>query len=1093
MLALTVAGLASASAQTFTLTLQPNTIPAVTQGVAYNQAITAVGGNSNYSLAITSGALPAGITLTGGAGTWALTGTSNTPGSYDFTITATDIDGNTGFRPYTLSIGTAGGLSLSPATLSNGFVGTAYSQTVTASGGSGGYVYSISAGSLPSGLSINAGTGAITGTPNTGGPFTFTVFARDSDGNTGSHSYTVNIGANILTVNPASLPNGSVGTAYTQTVTASGGTGGPYTFTLVSGAMPTGTSIASNGNITGTPTVGGPYTFTIQATDGSGNTGTRTYNVTIGSNILTVNPATLPSGTQGTAYSQTITASGGSTPYTFARTSGALPPGLSLSSGGVLSGTPTANGTFNFDVQATDPSFNTGTRSYSLVINLAPLTINPASLPAASAGVAYSQTLTGSGGTGPYSFSLLSGTLPTGLTLGAGGGITGTPTTPGPFSFTVQVTDTTPNTGTHSYTINVGSNVLALSPASLPNGTQGTAYNQSVTASGGTGPYTFALTSGALPTGLTMNAAGVISGTPNGSGVSSFTVGATDSLGNTGSHAYTINIGTTSLSVNPANVPAGTLGASYSQTVTATGGTGPYTFSLFSGALPTGLSLSSAGVISGTPTSGGAFSFTVRAVDSLGNVGTRVFSINIGTVSLTVNPATLPASVSGHAYSQTITATGGIAPYVFAISGGALPPGLTLNTATGVISGTPTGGGGASFTVQATDINGNIGSRAYTFSTRPDPALDPDVQGLITAQVAAAQRFASAQIDNVSHHLESLHNEFKPCSVNFSIAPPLDPAAPVVSKDPWGPAYVTPPYGAPAQPAVSRPSGAPDCALDWASSMALWTAGSFQFGSMTPAGLSSANHFLSSGLTAGVDMRLTDHLIVGAALGLGSDRSDVGTDGSRSDATSYSGTLYASLRAFDPLFVDASAGYGLLNYDNQRWVTDDSTMVSGKRSGSFWFGGLTASLELGRGAMKFSPYARADFISATLDGYGEQGSSAELLNYDQMRFNATSGAVGLRGSIDVPTGYGIVTPNARLEYRQTAQSAYDQSMYYLDLGPTTASTFSQPAGTYGTTTGTLGVRLRGYGGLTVELEYGLTQGTASLQTQTIRAALRVPF
>src|SRR5580704_9460192 len=105
VLALTVAGLASASAQTFTLTLQPNTIPAVTQGVAYNQAITAVGGNSNYSLAITSGALPTGITLAGGAGTWALVGTSNAPGSYDFTITATDIDGNTGFRPYTLSIG----------------------------------------------------------------------------------------------------------------------------------------------------------------------------------------------------------------------------------------------------------------------------------------------------------------------------------------------------------------------------------------------------------------------------------------------------------------------------------------------------------------------------------------------------------------------------------------------------------------------------------------------------------------------------------------------------------------------------------------------------------------------------------------------------------------------------------------------------------------------------------------------------------------------------------------------------------------------------------------------------------------------------
>jgi uncharacterized protein with beta-barrel porin domain len=275
--------------------------------------------------------------------------------------------------------------------------------------------------------------------------------------------------------------------------------------------------------------------------------------------------------------------------------------------------------------------------------------------------------------------------------------------------------------------------------------------------------------------------------------------------------------------------------------------------------------------------------------------------------------------------------------------------------------------------------------------------------------------------------------------------------------------------------------------------MAVWTAGSFQFGTMTPNGLSSANKFLSSGLTAGVDIRMTDKLIVGAALGFGADRSDVGTNGSRSDGTSFSGTLYASLRPFDPLFVDANVGYGLLNYDNNRWVTDDNTMVSGKRSGSYWFGGVTASLELGRDAVKFAPYARGDFIAATLGDYSEQGSSAELLSYNKMNFNATSGAVGLRGSIDVPTSFGMLTPNARIEYRQTAQSAYDQSLYYTDLGSGSASTFSQPAGTYGSATGTLGVRLRAAGGLSVELEYGLTRGTASLQAQTVRAALRVPF
>ena len=94
-----------------------------------------------------------------------------------------------------------------------------------------------------------------------------------------------------------------------------------------------------------------------------------------------MNPATLPNGTRTVPYNQTITATGGTGPYTFAVTSGSLPGGLTLASNGTLSGTPSAAGTFNFDVQATDSLFNTGTRSYSVQINLAPLTINPTSLP----------------------------------------------------------------------------------------------------------------------------------------------------------------------------------------------------------------------------------------------------------------------------------------------------------------------------------------------------------------------------------------------------------------------------------------------------------------------------------------------------------------------------------------------------------------------------------------------------------------------------------------------------------------------------------------------------------------------------------------
>jgi uncharacterized protein with beta-barrel porin domain len=401
--------------------------------------------------------------------------------------------------------------------------------------------------------------------------------------------------------------------------------------------------------------------------------------------------------------------------------------------------------------------------------------------------------------------------------------------------------------------------------------------------------------------------------------------------------------------------------------------------------------------------------------------------------------------------------------------------------------------------VQALDANGNTGSRAYAFSARSNPAADPEVQGLIAAQVATAQRFAFAQVQNIAHHLEGLHGQFNPCSFNFGLAPPIEGAQQPYYGAPYGnswggggPNQVYPPNANDAAPgAPPRPGAASDCA-DWASSMALWTSGSFQFGSMTPTGLTSGNRFSTAGVTAGVDTRVSDDLIVGAALGYGADRSDVGTNGSRSDASSFSGTVYASARLSDPLFIDAALGFGTLGYNERRYVTDDGSTANGKRNGSYWFGALTASFELHQGQVKFAPYVRAEFMSATFDSYAEQGSGAGL-NYDAMKFNALSAAVGLRGSIDIPVSYGMLTPTARVEFRQTSQSAFDQSMYYSDIGAASSSVFSQPAGTYTMITGAVGLRARMADGLSLGLEYALSQGSGSLLMHSIRGTLRMPF
>ena len=342
---------AASAQQTYTLTLLPSTLQSATKNVFFSQQITAVGGNGNYTYNLKPGdSLPPGITFSNSG---LLSGTPTSSNTYTFTLEAVDNGGGSGNRPYTtFSVGAPNSITINPGSLPDGTRGVGYSQTLTTQNSSGGNVFSISGGSLPPGLSLNSSTGDITGTPNTGGTFNFTVHVLDSDGDTGTQGYSVNIIVPII-VNPASLPNGATGTPYNQTVSASNGTA-PYTFAVSAGALPTSLALnAATGAITGTPSAAGNFGFTIEATDFNGSKGNRPYNVTISTAPLTINPASLPAGQVGTPYSQTVIASGGNGNYSYAVVSGSLPTGLSLNPAtGDITGNPSAGGTFNFSIQA---------------------------------------------------------------------------------------------------------------------------------------------------------------------------------------------------------------------------------------------------------------------------------------------------------------------------------------------------------------------------------------------------------------------------------------------------------------------------------------------------------------------------------------------------------------------------------------------------------------------------------------------------------------------------------------------------------------------------------------------------------------------
>jgi hypothetical protein len=196
---------------------------------------------------------------------------------------------------------------------------------------------------------------------------------------------------------------------------------------------------------------------------------------------------------------------------------------------------------------------------------------------------------------------------------------------------------------------------ITIAPAMLPEGTVGVAYSQTVTASGGTAPYAYSKT-GQLPAGLTLSNSGVISGTPTAAGASSFSVKATDSGSASGTHSYSITIAASQpvpgvIILSPSTLPGGTVGKSYSQTITASGGTAPYSFTSI-GTLPAGLALSTSGTLSGTPSAVATSSFSVKATDAASTSGSQAYTLAIvagqpaempvsGVVAITMSTATL--------------------------------------------------------------------------------------------------------------------------------------------------------------------------------------------------------------------------------------------------------------------------------------------------------------------------------------------------------------------------------------------------------------------------------------------------------------------
>ena len=430
-------------------------------GKAYSRQLALpTGGTANYNYSVATGSnLPSGLSL---SDTGLLTGVPSLAGNYTFSITVTDTKGCTATTVHTLLVTDA--LTLGNLILPDGTVGVSYPIQVVplATGGSTPYTYT--AINLPPGLSFNASTFEITGTPSIAGSYVITVNVSDADGNSTSMNYPIVI-KNPLALGNAVLAEGTVGLVYT-TQTLPSATGGTPGYTYLATNLPPGLSFDENTrNITGTPTVAGNYSINLQVTDALGLTLNKAYEIKI-IDPLVIAAKVLANGTVGTAYAaETLpAATGGTGPYSYSAIN--LPAGMSFDADTrEITGTPTEAGNFNIVLTVTDAEGRTATNSYALQVAGA-LILATAPLPDGTVGINYpSQTLPAvAGGTAPYVYTAIN--LPAGLSFNAGTReLSGTPTLGGSYNFAIRVTDAAGNAVTTNYQLNI--NVTAPAVANV--------------------------------------------------------------------------------------------------------------------------------------------------------------------------------------------------------------------------------------------------------------------------------------------------------------------------------------------------------------------------------------------------------------------------------------------------------------------------------------------------------------------------------------------------------------------------------------------------------------------------------------------------
>jgi hypothetical protein len=554
----TVSDYGSYDIGSFTLVVQPAippptfiteaSLPVAVTNVPYSVALLTEGGNAPLQFTALD-PLPNGFTLDPTTGV--LSGSAAEVLDAVFRISVTDSRERSDVRQFQLRVRHE--LKLLPTSpLPPAAVGEQYSYQLQASGGTPPYSFyegMTGDGSSVPGLSLMS-NGLLTGVPTTEGTYTLHITIRDADERFASGELSLVVQPDIpppTFVAEAELPAGRVGANYNLQLLTEGGDG-PLTF-VAEGQLPTGFSLSPDtGVLTGSPTEPSDTTFRIVVSDRRGRTDSRLFHLRILEKFDILTPSPLPEGDVDTPYTVLIRTSGGTDPLSFVISSGSLPAGLSLNpTTGRISGTPTEYGKFAFTIQATEYSGETASRAYVLIIrppaNILTL-LAPSSVPVAFVGQSYSVQFTAQGGIPPYTFEVVGNPLPQGLTLNPEtGALTGSPTAPFDEEIVIRVRDAADPQAQDQRSIRLRAlQPLEFTLLTLPVGIVGESYSVQLGAQGGTPSYFFTLNSGTLPQGITMNSAGLISGTPTEVIESTLSVTVTDAESRTATRNFTLSI-----------------------------------------------------------------------------------------------------------------------------------------------------------------------------------------------------------------------------------------------------------------------------------------------------------------------------------------------------------------------------------------------------------------------------------------------------------------------------------------------------------------------------------------------------------------------